>query len=64
MDRTETNGVFNLRGNRSEVQVEFWLTYSASSGYRDKTHKQLTLQNSHGHWKISEENNIELIRLD
>ncbi|WP_286237151.1 L,D-transpeptidase Cds6 family protein [Neptuniibacter halophilus] len=61
LKRTE---FFNLRGNRSEVQVEFWLTYSASSGYRDKTHKQLTLQNSHGHWKISEENNIELIRLD
>lgn len=42
------------------VKIDFWLTYEADNGYKDKTHKRLTLEFSDGRWLISKEQNIKV----
>ncbi|EAR60406.1 ATP-binding protein [Neptuniibacter caesariensis] len=42
------------------VKIDFWLTYEADNGYKDKTHKRLTLEFSDDRWLISKEQNIKV----
>lgn len=45
-----------------EISVEFWLDTHLSSGYRDRTHKKLTLRDIDGIWKIIREENHVVLR--
>lgn len=51
---------FNIYELENQVRIDFWLNYEASSGYKDRTLKRLTLVQEDNHWVISKEQNIKI----
>ncbi|PIE23656.1 MAG: hypothetical protein CSA60_04370 [Neptuniibacter caesariensis] len=42
------------------IKLDFWLTYEAGNGYKDKTLKRLTLKRKDDAWLITKEQNIKV----
>ena len=43
-----------------QIKFDFWLSYEAASGYKDKTLKRLTLEYIDDEWLISKEQNLKV----
>jgi hypothetical protein len=52
----------NARVAEDQVQVDFWLDYHSSSGYRDRTFKRLVLSRMNNKWLIISEENLTVVR--
>lgn len=50
----------NIEVQAEQVLVDFWLTYEAATGYKDKTLKRLTVIENNGQWLIQKEQNLEV----
>lgn len=50
----------NIQQSNSDIKVDFWITYEADNGYKDKTLKRLTLTEVDGEWLISKEQNLQV----
>ena len=52
--------LFNIYELKDQIKIDFWLNYEASSGYKDRTLKRLTLIQEDNQWLISKEQNIKV----
>lgn len=50
----------NIQHSNSDIKIDFWITYEADSGYKDKTLKRLTLTKVDGDWLINKEQNLQV----
>lgn len=48
----------NIKHDGEQIVVDFWLRYESSNGYKDKTHKRITLERFGETWLIRKEQNL------
>lgn len=58
--KLERGPFMNIQQTDSMVSVDFWISYEAANGYKDKTRKRLIIKNVDGEWLISKERNLEV----